>query len=256
MLQPAITSDEIAPDSNVEVQEKDLRQRVLRNPGVRGLIGSRFAASLGVATLAYGAMVYLATIGAPQVAISLIGATRFFAALLFGIGGGALVDAMSKRTAMVTAYSLEAAACLIVPTVWGTSIPSLVLLIFIVATLGQIAIPAVKAATALVSSTAQVAVVAAVISVAGGIGAALGSAFVAPLLINVASLQTIIYVTGVIMALAAVLAWWLPREEASTPCLRPYGWSIGKRRCPPFAGRPSGCWPTARSAPYFSLAAW
>jgi MFS family permease len=202
-------------DTNVEVQEKDLRQQVLRSPGVRGLIGSRFAASLGVATLAYGAMVYLATIGAPQVAISLIGATRFFAALLFGIGGGALVDAMSKRTAMVTSYALEAAACLIVPTIWGTSIPSLVLLIFVVASLGQIAIPAVKAATALVSSTAQVAVVAAVISVAGGIGAALGSAFVAPLLINVASLQIIIYVTGVIMALAAVLAWLLPREEAS-----------------------------------------
>jgi MFS family permease len=165
-------------------------------------------------------MVYLATIGASQLAISVIGATRYFAALLFGIGGGALVNAMSKRSAMVTSYALEAAACLIIPTIWGTSIPSLALLIFVVATLGQVAIPAVKAATALVSSIEKVAVVAAIISVAGGIGAALGSAFLAPLLINVSNLHAIIYATGVITALAAVLAWWLPQEEASTPLLR------------------------------------
>src|SRR5262245_2185391 len=160
-------------------------------------------------------MVYLATIGAPQVAISLIGATRFFAALLFGIGGGALVDAMSKRTAMATAYALQAVACLIIPTIWGTSIASLILLVFVVAALGQIAIPAVKASTALVSSVAQVAVVAAIISVAGGIGAALGSAFLAPLLINATSLRNIIYVAGVILAFGAVRTLRLPREEAS-----------------------------------------
>jgi MFS family permease len=217
VLQPAMASDEIPADANIESQEKDLRHRVLDSPGVRALIGSRFAASLGQTTLAYGAMVYLATIGAPQAAISLIGATRFFAALLFGIGGGALVDAMSKRTAMVTAFALEAAACFIVPTVWGTSVVSLIVLIFIVATVGQIATPAVKAATAMVSTKAQVAVVAAVISVAGGIGAALGSAFLAPILINVATLRAIIYVSGAVLALGAVLAWRLPQEEASTP---------------------------------------
>ena len=199
--QPAIASDDMIPDTNVESLEKDLRHQVLRNPGVRALIGSRFAAALGLSTLAYGAMVYLATIGAPQVAISMIGATRFFAALLFGIGGGALVEAMSKRTAMATAYALQAVACLVIPTIWGTSIPSLVVLIFIVASLGQIATPAVKASTALVSTAAQVAVVAAVISVANGIGAAIGSAFLAPILINVANLRIIIYVCGVILAL-------------------------------------------------------
>lgn len=211
-----LSPDEPDPTAPVESQERDLRQRVLHNPGVRALVSSRFAASLGISTLAYGAMVYLATIGASQGAISLIGGTRFFAALLFGIGGGALVDAMSKRTAMATAYTLQAAACFIVPTIWGTSIASLLVLVFLVATLGQIAVPAVKAATALVSTVAQVAVVAAVISVAGGIGAALGSAFLAPILINITSLRGIIYVAGVILALGALRSLKLPHEEGAT----------------------------------------
>lgn len=129
------------------------------------------------------------------------------------IGGGALVEAMSKRTAIVTAYAMQAAACFIVPTVWGTSIPSLVLLVLIVAMLGQIATPAIKATTALVSTAAQVAVVAAIISVANGIGAALGTAFLAPVLINIADIRTIIFVAGVILAIGALRALKLPREN-------------------------------------------
>jgi MFS family permease len=210
-------SGAVSASAGIEQQEKALRSRVLHDPGVRALVGARFATSLGLSTLAYGAMVYLATIGASQAAISLIGGTRFFAALVFGIGGGALVEAMSKRTAMVTAYALQAAACFIVPTVWGTSVPSLVLLILVVSALGQIATPAIKATTALVSTAAQVAVVAAVISVAGGIGAALGSAFLAPILINLTSLRVIIYVAGVILVLGAGRALRLPPEEGSTP---------------------------------------
>ncbi len=200
-------------DAPIAQQEQSLRQQVLRNPGVRALIGARFVASLGLSTLAYGAMVFLATVGASQMAISLIGSTRYFAALLFGIGGGALVEAMSKRTAIMTAYALQAAACFIVPTVWGTDIPSLVLLVLLVAMLGQIATPAIKATTALVSTAAQVAVVAAVVSVAHGIGSALGTAFLAPILINIADIRTIIYVTGVVLLFGAFRATRLPREE-------------------------------------------
>jgi MFS family permease len=165
-------------------------------------------------------MVYLATIGASQAAVSLIGATRFFAALVFGIAGGALVEAMSKRTALVSAYFLMAAACFVVPTVWGTSIPSLLVLVLVVAALGQISTPAIKAAAALVSTPARVAVVAAIIAVAGGIGAALGSAFLAPILITVADIRAVIYVAGVVLALAVWRSLKLPPEENATALTR------------------------------------
>ncbi len=213
-------ADEAVSDQAVEQQEKELRQQVLKEPAVRALLGSRLASVLGIATLTYGAMVYLASIGAPQLIISLMGATRYLAALLFGIGGGALADAMSKRTAMVTAYTLQAAACFIIPTVWGTSVPSLMVLIFVTALLGQIVTPAVKAATALVSTAAQVAVVAAILSVAGGIGSALGTTILAPLLINLSTLQMLAYVSGAILAFGAVRALKVPPEEASAPLRR------------------------------------
>src|SRR5262245_31977934 len=121
-MQPAVpTVGNISPSIQVGQEEHDLQRQVFKNPGVRALVGSRFATSLALSTLVYGGMVYLATIGASQLAISLVGATRFLAALLFGIGGGALVEVMSKRSAMVMAHVLQAAACFIVPTVWGTS---------------------------------------------------------------------------------------------------------------------------------------
>src|SRR5215211_3703476 len=158
----AVADDTIASDLAVEEQEQTLRKRAMQDPAVRALIGSRLASVLGIATLTYGAMIYLASIGAPQFVISLMGATRYLAALLFGIGGGALADAMSKRTAMVTAYALQAAACFIIPTVWGISGTSLIVLIFVVSMLGQIATPAVKAATSLLTSAPPVPVVTAV----------------------------------------------------------------------------------------------
>lgn len=196
-------------------EEKAIRQRVLRNPGVRALIVSRFASVLGITTLSYGAMIHLAAVGAPQIAISVLGATSYVAALTFGIGGGALSEAMSKRRAMVTAYALQSAVCFVVPTIWGPSVPALLVLIFLIAALGQIVTPAVKAATALVATTSQVAVVAAIISVAGGIGAAVGTAFLAPFLVNAGSLQAVAYVSGSVLALGAVRAWWLPPEGQS-----------------------------------------
>jgi MFS family permease len=221
IITPRFSSDDVpAADLAISVEEAALRQRVLRNPGVRALVVSRFASVLGIATLSYGAMIYLATIGAPQFAISLMGATGYVAALAFGIGGGTLSETMSKRRAMVTAYALQAAACFIVPTVWGASIPSLLVLIFLIASLGQIVTPAVKAATALVTTAAQVAVVAAIISVAGGIGSAVGTAFLAPFLIKFGSLQPVAYVAGIVLALGAVRAWWLPPEGKSASLRR------------------------------------
>src|SRR4051794_39615569 len=209
----SLTIGEEWPAPAPEAREQEIRQQVLQDPAVRALVLSRFATVLGIATLAYGAMVYLATVGAPQITISLIGATRYLAALLFGIGGGALADAMSKRTAMVTGYVLQAAACFIVPTIWGTSVPSLVILIFLVTMLGQIVTPAVKAATALVTTAAQVAVVAAIVSMGGGVGSAVGSAILAPVLINFTNLRTLIYVAGLIMVFGAVRALKVPAEE-------------------------------------------
>ncbi|MFN8593143.1 MAG: MFS transporter [Thermomicrobiales bacterium] len=215
-----MTAAEPTPETWNQREESELRQWVLKDPGVRALIVSRLAASLGITALSYGTMVYLATVGASQFTISLVGGTQYLAALLFGIGGGALAEATSKRRAMVVPYLLQAVACFVVPAVWGASVSSLIVLVFVVAMLGQVATPALKAATALVSTPAMVAVVAAMISIASGIGAAIGSAFLAPMLIKVASLETLLYVTGGVLALGAVRAIGLPGEMGTIPLRR------------------------------------
>ena len=91
------------------------------------------------------------------------------------------------------------------------------MLVFIETTLGQLGTPAIKAATAEVTTPAQVAVAAAMMAVAGGIGAAVGSAFVAPVLLNVSTMTAVIYVAGAALALSAVWVWRLPTGDAATP---------------------------------------
>lgn len=199
-----------------EIEEKPGFASVMRNPGVRALLSSRFATMLGIATLSYGLMVYLATAGASQATVSLIGGMRFFAALLFGIAGGVITGSMSKRGAMVSAYAVQAAVCFILPVVWGTSLPALVVLVFVISALAQVVAPAVKAATALVSTPAQVATVAAIISLAAGLGAALGSAFFAPFLISSGSLRLLIFACGFITAFGAIRALWVPDEKGQS----------------------------------------
>ena len=85
MVQSVSDAEGSIAEGPVEQQEHDLRRRVLRDPGVRALIGARFTTSLCVATMAYGAMVYLATIGAPQVVVSLALMLLSLGFVLFGL---------------------------------------------------------------------------------------------------------------------------------------------------------------------------
>jgi MFS family permease len=62
--------------------------------------------------------------------------------------------------------------------------------------------------------------VAAVISVAGGIGSALGTSILAPILINFSTLQVLAYVSGAILAFGAIRALRVPPEEESASLTR------------------------------------
>ena len=121
-----MTAGDASREAPPEIEEKPSFGSVMRDSGIRALLVSRFATMLGIATLSYGLMVYMATAGASQATVSLIGGMRFFAALLFGIAGGVITESMSKRGAMVSAYALQAAICFILPVLWGTSLPALV----------------------------------------------------------------------------------------------------------------------------------
>jgi hypothetical protein len=119
---------------------------VLKDHRVQTLIWAKNVQKMGIATLTCGAAIYLADQGASQLQISIVACTGYVAALLFGAQGGLVVDAVSKRTAMAAGYTAMAILCFTVPQIFGTSVPDLVFLAFLVATISTITAPSIKAA--------------------------------------------------------------------------------------------------------------
>jgi MFS family permease len=185
---------------------------VLRQRDVQTLIMARNLQKLGIATLSYGAMVYLAQQGASQIQVSLVGVTGYVAALLFGFQGGTIVDSLSKRNAMVFGYAAQAVLCFFVPSVFGTDVVDLVFLAFVVSMLSTITAPAVKASVALIATPAALATVAAMLNLLGSLGTAIGQAFVAPILIKVSGIDAVMYASGIFLGICAIWSLRVPKE--------------------------------------------
>jgi MFS family permease len=174
---------------------------------------------MGGATLSYGAMVYLARQNAEQYQVSIVGSMSYIAALLFGFQGGLVADTLAKRIAIALGFGVQAAACFIIPSILGTSVGDLMFLMFVTSALTQIVSPGIKAVVSMISTPTEVATTGALISVLGSIGSAIGSSFLAPLLIKSTDLQTLLYVVGLIFLVGAVRALKLP-SESNKPSVR------------------------------------
>jgi MFS family permease len=185
---------------------------VLKDHNVLTLIYSKNVQKLGMATLTYGASIYLAEGGASQIEISLVAAAGYLAALLFGSQGGAVVDKVEKRTALAVGYVAMATFCFVWPTLIGTSVVDLIALAFIVSSLSTITAPAIKATVALVATPAAMATVAAVLGLFGSFGTAIGQAFVAPILMKVSGIEACMYGAGVILASGGIWSLRVPKE--------------------------------------------
>jgi predicted MFS family arabinose efflux permease len=190
---------------------------VLRRPGIRSLALSRASSKLAMATLSYGAMVYLATQGGTQLQISLLGATTYLSAVLFGVQGGTLADSMSKRLAIASGYLAIAAFMIVLPLLFGTGVAELLILMFVSSALMQVISPSLKSAVALVSSPPELATVSASVSVVGSIASAAGSSFLAPLLIKTTGIDVLLFVVAAISVYGAVRTLKLPDTETSAP---------------------------------------
>jgi MFS family permease len=200
---------------------------VLKDHNVQTLIWAKNVQKMGIATLTYGAAIYLADQGASQLQISIVTCTGYVAALLFGAQGGLVVDAASKRTAMAAGYTAMAALCFVVPNIFGTSVPDLVFLAFLVATLATITAPSIKAAVAIVATPAAMATVASVLNLFGSFGTAIGQAFVAPILIHVSGINAVMYGAGIILLTGGIWSLKVPKESertAITQAVREVDW--------------------------------
>lgn len=186
-----------------------------KRPAIRTLAVSRAVSKLAQAAVAYGAMVYLAGEGGSQWQISLLAATTYLSAVLFGVQGGLLADSMSKRVAIALGFAAIAASCVLIPIFWGTDVTQLLVMMFIASALMQVISPSLKAAVAIVANPEELATVSASVSVAGSIASAIGSSFLAPLLIKTTGIRVLLFVAAGLFLLGAVRVLKLPEKEQS-----------------------------------------
>lgn len=210
------TEATLAANKGSAVRSKGVRAQlaVAREPGVKQLALARAASKLGIATLSYGGMVYLAREGAEDIVVVLVGASGYIAALLFGLQGGTLADVMPKRWALFFGLALQSALCFFVPLKLGAGVWQLIVLLFLMSAISQVTTPAMKSAVRLVTTAAQVAAVSALIALLGSLGAAIGSSFLAPMIVRYSTIQMVMYSAGGVLGIAAIGALKLPSEPS------------------------------------------
>jgi MFS family permease len=187
--------------------------QVAGEPGVKELVLARASSKLGIAVLSYGGMVYLARQGASDIAVVMVSASGYIAALLFALQGGTLADILPKRWALAVGLGLQALLCFITPSLFGTGVFALIALLFVISAISQVTTPAMKSAVTLVTTMADVVAVSALIGLIGAIGSAVGSTFLAPLIIRYSGIQAVMYVTGAVLAIAAFRSLKLPPDS-------------------------------------------
>jgi MFS family permease len=225
------------------VEQKVGYGSVLKKTDSRILVVARMATKMGMATLSYGVMTHLARSGATQFQISLVNSAQFFAALLFAVQGGLLTDLLSKRYAMLIGFAAQAALCFAIPSLLGTGVGDLMFLMFLTSALSQIITPGVKSMVALVASTEELATLGALMNILGGIASAIGSSFLAPILIKTTSIDVVIYTAGVLYLFGALRAWRLPAVEKAMALRSAVGqvnWkpeALSVRRCAEWLNR-------------------
>jgi MFS family permease len=167
------------------------------------VVVSRFLSDAGQQALAYGALITIVRNGGSAFDAALLGVAALLPPALLGLYGGAVADALPKRAALAGVYNLQALLCFAAPSLLGSDLVAMMFLLFAVNALGQVSGPTESAVLPHVVSPAQLASGAALISFASSLGTAFGTALLAPILVRAFGVETVIYVAGVLLILAA-----------------------------------------------------
>jgi MFS family permease len=177
---------------------------------------SRFLSDAGQQSLAYGALIAVVRAGGSAFDAALLGVSALVPPALLGLYGGAVADAIPKRIALAGIYNLQAILCFVTPGLLGTDLAAMMMLLFAVNTLGQVSGPSESAIVPLVATETQYASATALLSLASSLGTAFGTALLAPVLVRAFGVQTVIYVAGVLLLLAASRVFDLPPHSSES----------------------------------------
>jgi MFS transporter len=186
---------------------------IAREPRFQQVLVSRFLSDVGQQALSYGALVSVAIAGGSAFDLALVGAAAIAPPALLGLYGGAVADELPKRIALAMVYNLQAAICFLTPSLFGTDMAAMMFLVFAVNTLGQVSGPTEQSVIPLVATTDQLASAASLIGFASAIGTAFGMALLAPILLRLFGVTTVLYVSGVFLLMAATRVIDLPAGD-------------------------------------------
>jgi hypothetical protein len=187
---------------------------VVRQIRFQAVFASRFFSDAGQQSLAYGALVALVRGGGSTFDAALLGIAALLPPALFGLYGGAVADVLPKRIALAGIYNLQAILCFAAPSLIGTELAGLMLLLFAVNTLGQVSGPSESSVIPLVASRTQLASASSMLSLASSLGTAFGTALLAPILVRAFGVDVVIYFAGAMLLLAASRVFDLPPHES------------------------------------------
>ncbi|HWO72271.1 MAG TPA: MFS transporter, partial [Dehalococcoidia bacterium] len=180
----------------------------------QAVFASRFFSDAGQQALAYGALIAVVRGGGSAFDAALLGVAAVLPPALLGLYGGAVADALPKRIALAGVYNLQALICFAAPSLLGTDLLAMMALLFAVNTLGQISGPSESSVVPLVATDSQLASAAALLSLASTLGTAFGTALLAPVLVRAFGVETVIYLAGGLLLLAASRVFDLHHYES------------------------------------------
>jgi hypothetical protein len=176
---------------------------IAREARFQQVLASRFFSDAGQQALAYGALINVVRSGGSAFDAALLGAAAIAPAALLGLYGGTVADALPKRIALAMVYNFQALLSFLTPWLFGTDLAAMMVLVFAVNTLGQVSGPTEGSVLPFVANTDQLATAASLIGFASAIGTAFGTAILAPLLVKLFGVETVIYVAGGLLLVAA-----------------------------------------------------
>ncbi len=183
---------------------------IARNMWFQHLLASRFLTDAAQQALAFGSLVAVARGGGSAVEVALVGVAALLPPALLGLYGGAIADTLPVRVALAGAYAGQALLCLLAPWLFGTGLGVVVVLLFLVNTLGQVSGPTESATLPLVANEAELASAASLINLASAAGSAFGMALLAPVLVRAFGVHAVFVLSGLLLLLAASRVFDLP----------------------------------------------
>jgi MFS family permease len=187
------------------------------------LLTAKFLADAARDSVKYAAIVGVVRDGGSPLASSFIGLASVIPAIIFALYGGAIADSLPKRVALGIAYTADAAVCIALPVLFGDDVLVMFSLVFIVTSLTQIASPAEQTMVPLVTNERQLATANSIMGMVSSIGTAIGTAFMAPILLKAFGTETVFFTAAVLLLLAMtrILQVSSPRDVQRARWVRP-----------------------------------